>query len=874
LLPYFLLLYFALTLFVSAALLFLVQPMVGKMILPKLGGTPAVWNTCMVFFQAVLLVGYAYTHTLSTWHSRNRQLLTQIVILLLPFFFLLLPFTLDEDWRPPQEDNPIFSVLWLLLGMVGLPFFVVATSAPLLQKWFASTGHPAGKDPYFLYGASNLGSMLALLLYPLAVEPLFGIPEQTWLWTVGYGVLVAMVLGCMALVYWVPIKVELASVPVTVPPAPVLVQPAVEPKTAIKSGRKLGRKREVPAAWEEKAPVAKPSPQEQEVTWLRRLRWLGLAAVPSSLMLGVTTHLTTDIAAIPFFWVLPLALYLLTFILVFSRWPVTWTEWPHTIVLYVQPFLLVALILVMTAGLTLPYTWMEFAFHVVVFFTTTLMCHGELAKDRPSTRYLTEFYLWMSLGGVLGGLFNALFAPLVFKVGVIEYPLAMVLACLLRPYLLTKMVLIPGDTDSEGPTMWGLFLDFFIPFLIAAWTLIIVKYSSGRIEIYAKALMAVTMLAMSSRPIRFGLALGMFMLVIALQDRQSTSHVFEDRSFFGFVRVRKDMGEDSTYYNTLIHGGINHGQQSLDPARRRDSITYFHPTGGIGQIFQEWHDYRVPVGLVGMASMGRGALPLLIPAFDPPYSKFDWPDARIYASLVGLGASPLDPWGTLVDLHSEPPYAVVGLGIGTLASHAKPLQHVTFYEIDPIIKRLSLPPQGEAPIFYYLQDAADRGSHVEVILGDGRLSLQHAPEHYYHILVLDAFSSDAIPVHLLTKEAVQLYLTRLAEGGVLIFNTTNRYVDITGVLADIAKDLDLNCYAYGDYGDASMPTKFGSDWVVMQRKNLGTRGKAFNGGPPMEERVPIHSMSGRPPWYEPDPLGGLVWTDRYSNLLRVLRWGR
>lgn len=876
------LIYFAVTLFVSAALLFLVQPMVGKMILPSLGGTPAVWNTCMVFFQMVLLVGYGYTHTLSNW-PRSRQLLAQLVILALPF--IVLPFSLG-DWRPPEETNPVFSVLWLLLGMVGLPFFVVATSAPLLQKWFASTGHPAGKDPYFLYGASNLGSMLSLFLYLLAVEPLFALEEQTWLWTVCYGVLVLLVIGCMLMVWRIAPSAPLQLVNVPGEPA-VAPSQAVDQKTAIKRGRRLGSPEAAPAR------ASTPARTLDDVTWGRRLRWILLAAVPSSLMLGLTTHLTTDIAAIPVFWVVPLALYLLTFILVFSRWPVVWTDWPHFVVLYAQPFLLMGLVIVLVAKLSMLSTAMEFLLHILVFFLTTLMCHGELAKDRPSTRHLTEFYLWLSVGGVLGGLFNALIAPMYFKMGVVEYPLALVLACLLRPRMLTGTVLVPGDTTDRETTTLGQMLDFAYPVAIGAATAGLMYMMrediiSRRVEIFGKAFLALLVLAMSGRPLRFGLSLGVLMLVIALHEHRSDAYVFEDRSFFGFVRVRKDTTEvlvrkewnpfkedynreyKEVHLHVLMHGGINHGSQHLDPNRRRETITYFHPSGGIGQLFEEWHDPRMPANIVGI---GCGSpLGLLFPFWDPPYSKFDWPDARLPASLAGMAGSPMDALaGLLVNTQSEPPYAVVGLGTGALAAHAKPFQHMRFYEIDPVVKRLSLPlDENEEPIFSYVHDAKFiRGADIDVILGDGRLSLKQAPDSYYHILVLDAFSSDAIPVHLLTKEAVQLYLTKLAEGGVLVFNTTNRYVNINGVLADIAKDLDLDCYYQGDYGD-DVVNRFGTDWIVMQRKNLGTRG-AYNGGPPMAQRVALRKISGRTIWYEAEPLKRPVWTDRYSNLLSVLR---
>ena len=947
-----LLLYFAATLFVSATLLFLVQPMVGKMILPRLGGTPAVWTTCMVFFQAVLLIGYGYTHSLSRVRNRRVQLLIHLVILVLPFAFFLLPFSLSDDWQPADTDNPVFDVLWLLLGMVGLPFFVVATSAPLLQKWFGDTGHEASKDPYFLYGASNLGSMLALVLYPLAMEPLFAvhpppdlalrrqqivsqaekfrdkaegelsfeeralldkvesldeeIQEQSWLcqtrfWMIGYGLLMVMVAGCVVIVWKAPAGTKPAVVEPAVAEVPKVVAP-VEQRTAIQPSRKIGRSRGGKS-------VAVPAPSEEikvatrAVTWPRRIRWIFLAAAPSSLMLGVTTHLTTDIAAIPFFWVIPLALYLFTFILVFSNWvvpvigslltfsrerlrkPVAWTDEPHTIVLYVQPFVLGGLVLMISVGQSLPYTWMTFGFHVLVFFLTALMCHGELAKDRPGTAHLTEFYLWMSVGGVLGGLFNGLFAPKFFQVGVLEYPIAMVFACILRPRMLGEAVFIPGDTDKYKVTTLGRAVNLFMPFLMALLTcavlfLIPPKYYFGvPLQFYGRAFVLVLVLSMFGRPFRFAMSLGVFMLIVFEYERRIDALVFQARSFFGFVRVQekgeKNLAAQETgpRFYSLLHGGINHGQQNRARVHRRDPITYFHPTGGIGQVFSR---FTWPV------KRGPGA-EYSWPDYHLDDNQYHWPDTRLPASLVGLGASPWDAaLGACVNTQSEPPFAVIGLGIGQLAAHAKPFQRVRFFEIDPLVKRLSEPSveivNGERvklePLFTFVKDAVDRDSDIEVEIGDGRLLLQKEPKHYYHIIVIDAFSSDAIPVHLLTREALEMYLDKLAEGGVLVFNTTNRYVELTGVLRDLADKLKLTCYHFGDHDSDEYPTRFASDWLVMQRRGINPHGPRYNGGPLMPPL--LLDAEGNSAWKIPNPLGGPVWTDRYSNLLRrgVMRWGQ
>jgi hypothetical protein len=888
--------------FVSASLLFLVQPMVGKMVLPRLGGTPAVWNTCMVFFQAVLLIGYGYTHSLSTWFSRRGQLAMQMVILLMPFAFLMLPFSLGS-WTPPGDSNPIASVLWLLMGMVGLPFFVVATSAPLLQKWFADTGHPAGKDPYFLYGASNLGSMLSLVLYPLAVEPLFPIGvnygEQAWIWTVGYAMLTALIAGCIVLVWRAPSQqMQLAGMPAPVGDPPPAPPPGDAPKTAVQPARRHGR-RGIGWTAPQTAPTSaalKTTPKP--VTLGRRLRWLALAAVPSSLMLGVTTHLTTDVAAIPFFWVIPLALYLLSFICVFSKIPKipitiygfplpsgAWTDKPHTAVLFLQPFVLTIVIMFVIQGVFMSGVWIAFLLHVSLFFLTALMCHGELAKDRPGTEHLTEFYLWMSLGGVLGGSFNALVAPLIFRFGpTIEYPLAMIAAYFLRPKLIGQYVLIPGDTDAYESTRLGKVLDLAIPVLLGIWTFLAYftahkvasfnqahRFNLGlfRLDLslfdLTKVLTGMLIIGMFARPIRFGLSLAAFWMITLGFQQYEQPWIFEDRDFFGFVRVRIDYPSDErdvpesrrNLYYALIHGDIDHGWQALGNQAtseqeklqlRREPLTYFHPYGGIGQVFNRFNWFG-----------------------DSGSDGFTWPDYRMPAALVGLGASPLDMgWALAAQSQSEPPYACIGLGIGTLGAHAKPFQFVRFYEIQPLVKQLSLPGDGKTPIFHFLQDAKNRGSDIDVILGDGRLTLdKDKVAGYYHILVIDAFASDAIPVHLLTKEAMEMYLSKMAPNGLLIFNTTNRYVELNGVLRDLADELDLTCYYCGAYQNKNVPLLTGSDWVVLQRRNWEPKKTGAGQMPGYVLPPPIVDEVN---WVIPDNRGGPIWTDNYSNLLRVMRW--
>ncbi len=415
---------FALTMFVSATLLFLVQPMIGKMVLPLLGGTPAVWNTCMVFYQALLLGGYYYAHKSTTGLETTAQTKLHAGVLLSALGVLIVaavltssssPIPIVKSLSPQGDDYPFFGVIVLLTVAIGLPFFVVSTSAPLLQKWFADTGHPSSKDPYFLYAASNFGSLLALVAYPALVEPNLLVIHQAWLWAIGYGILVVLVFAC---------------------------------------ARAVNRSVAAAARAEEFSPkrsvAAKPlAAEESDPTFLRKLRWVALAFVPSSLMLGITTFVSTDMASIPLLWIIPLSLYLITFIIVFSKVP---TEL-HVTMSLLMPVSVLLIVFVMTSHVPVKFIWL-IALHMLNFFIVTMVCHGELAHDRPSTKHLTSFYLLMSVGGMLGGLFNAFVAPIVFTF-TSEYPITLVLACFLLPSMF--------DEKDRKVSSWTPTLDLLLP---------------------------------------------------------------------------------------------------------------------------------------------------------------------------------------------------------------------------------------------------------------------------------------------------------------------------------------------------------------------------------------------------------------------------
>ena len=417
---------FALTMFVSATLLFLVQPMVGKMILPLLGGTPAVWNTCMVFYQALLLAGYYYSHRTTSKLDSVKQTRLHTIVMLVPLVAMVIailvssngsPIPIAKSLSPQGDDFPFFGVIAVLFVAIAMPFFVVSTSAPLLQKWFGYTGHPSAKDPYFLYGASNFGSLLALVAYPAVVEPNLKIIDQTWVFGIGYAILVALVWYCGYLVR--------------------NAKPVVEPIVTSKKQSVIVK--------------TEPVIEEKEPTLSRKLRWLGLAFVPSSLMLGVTTFMSTDIASLPLLWIIPLALYLLTFIIAFSNVPKEF----HLVMTLITPVMILLLVFLTTSN-TKPKFAMILLLHMATFFCVTMTCHGELARSRPSAKYLTTFYLIMSIGGMLGGIFNGLFAPIFFTF-TSEYPLTLIAACLFLPKLL------PSDDKNES---WFNYLDIIVPIAV------------------------------------------------------------------------------------------------------------------------------------------------------------------------------------------------------------------------------------------------------------------------------------------------------------------------------------------------------------------------------------------------------------------------
>jgi hypothetical protein len=742
---------FAMTLFLGAALLFWIEPMFAKMVLPLLGGSPAVWNTCAVFFQAAVLAGYAYAHVAPARLGMRRHAALHLGLLLLPL--LILPVAVPGSWYPPLGVNPIPWLLSVLFVAVGLPFFMVATTAPLLQTWFTRSGHPAARDPYFLYAASNLGGLVGLLSYPLLLEPNWSLTTHSRIWTLGYGTLVLLTLAC-AVVLW---------------------------RSPRDEGEPGGEGCQV-----QNAPVV-------PIGWGRKARWLALAFVPSSLMLSVTTYLTTDIAAIPLLWVVPLALYLLTFIAAFARRP----PLPHRFVVRTMPMVVLLVALLLFSGVTGP-TWLLLPLHFVGLGVVALACHGELARDRPAARQLTAFYLWLSLGGVLGGLFNALAAPLLFP-GVAEYPMVLALAALLLPAQQEQSSINdssnPKIADCNEPFLMAR-ADLLFPLGLGLLTAVLIVGANalplppGAASVGAMfAVPAVICYSFRDRPLRFGLGLGALFLAGLLDNSVHGRVEHRQRSFFGVHRITID---EAGTHRLLFHGNTVHGCQNLDPARRGEPLTYYHRTGPIGVLFQELEQSHHP-------------------------------------------------------LHEV---AVVGLGAGSLAAYGRPGQHWTFYEIDPAVVDLSR----DSGYFTFLRDSA---ASLDFVLGDARLRLAQGEERRYGLIVIDAFGSDATPVHLLTREALRVYLARLGEDGILAFHISNRYVNLRPVLAELAHDANLTCLAWEDTpvsASAEKEGKYPSSWVVMSRSS-----------------ATLSTLQHRTPWSELRRAPGqTVWTDDFADLLRQL----
>ncbi len=720
---------FVLTILTGSFLLFLVQPMVARMALPRLGGAPNVWNSAMLVYQALLLAGYYYAHRLSKLPIARQA---RIHLVLFAIAAVTLPVGLID--LPPSPAG--FEVLWvpaLLALSIGPVFLLVSAQAPLMQRWYASD--PDAGAPWALYAASNLGSFSGLVAYPLVVEPLLSIHAQSWLWTVGYGLLLGLIALCA-----------------------VARRGATGPVTTA-----------------ETAAIA-PIPRRKIALWL------ALAAVPSGLMLSTTTHLTTDLFAMPLLWVIPLGLYLLSFVFAFAERRGA----AQTLTLATWPALFTAGALAMVSqgsnGLVPVFA------SVALLFLICVALHARLYDERPDPAHLTLFYLIMSLGGVLGGLFTALFAPVVFD-WAWEHPLLVLAAALLLPASAAfDWRSLPGLDPSSHHIVRIAALAMA---LFCSWQVMTIVESDGNKLLAAFWLVGVTaggLLVSQWRWLVFMVLLWAMLAQGGLLTLKETLEGSRQRSYFGIYTVR-DRPADKV--RTLAHGTTLHGVQSTDPAKARQPLSYYGPTSGAGLVF-----------------------------------------ARAQA-LFGPGAR----------------LGVVGLGAGSLACYKKPGEVWTFFEIDPLVVSYS-----RDRTFTYLQDCAP---DARIVLGDARIELTKIPAGSLDVLAVDAFSSDAIPLHLMTDEALGVYERALSPKGVMLLHISNRFIDLEPVLAADAKKRGLTAVKRFDV-PATNDGYTASVWIALSRDPGAI--------------AAIRAQSGGQEW---SPLGKpsrSVWTDDHASILPHVEW--
>jgi hypothetical protein len=719
--------------FVSALLLFSVQPLFAKMVLPRLGGSPAVWSVAMVFFQSLLLAGYLYAHLLMRIKSRVIPIVVHLVLLIVAF--AALPLTIAARWGEPPTSGYALWLLGLFVASIGLPFFALAANNPLLQAWFVRTGHPDSADPYFLYASSNIGSFLALLSYPLALEPIFTLRMQNLIWTGGYGVLIVLIAACGFLLWRAPASVTAGNV-------------AAQSDTAAPS-------------------------------WGTRLRWIFLAAVPSGLLIAVTAHISTDVAAAPLLWVLPLSLYLLTWVLVFQSRPLL----PHKWVLWAQPAAIAGVIVLLAVGgeqnllLTL-------GGHQLCFFVIAMACHGELARTRPPAKYLTGFYVALSFGGMIGGLFAGLIAPNVFS-WVAEYPILVVLAALCRPPVKERW---PFWSRPFWPLLVVLSVALIVPSQgkdsLFDWFEANRVYVAGGVAVFGMLLV----LGLNASRLKLAVIAALALVLVRLYPAED-GRVDTVRSFFG---VHKILTTPHGQYHVLMHGTTIHGAQKITnddgtPIQGRpEPITYYHKDGGIGQAIT--------------AIRERKGAPLRV--------------------------------------------AAIGVGSGTLTCAAAPGETWKFFEIDQTMVDTARDPK----YFSYIQNCQP---DLKPVIGDARLTFAREPDGLYDLIIVDAYSSDAIPIHLATQEAMKIYKDKLSPQGVVLMHVSNRHLELASVVVGIADANGMKSWVYNEDSGRDGEYIFATNVVVSAR-----------------DEADIGKLASSDKWEETDAKPDQrVWTDDYCNVL-------
>ncbi len=757
---------FAATILLSAFLLFQVQPLIAKLILPWFGGSAAVWTSCMLFFQMALLGGYAYAHWVNGQAGRKQ---TIIHLVLLALSFLSLPILPSAWWKPQGGEDPLLRILGLLAATVGLPYFLLASTSPLLQSWYSRSN--GGAMPYRFFALSNAGSMLGLLTYPVLIEPYLTSGQQAWMWSISY---VAFVLVC-GVVAW--------------------------------------RLRDAHSQRGDTAAV----PADGKPGWSERLVWMGLAACASALLLAVTNHLTQNIAAIPFLWVLPLSLYLLSFILCFDsdRWYWRW------LFIRLGAVALPAVAYAISTENDIGNLTVALAFFCTALFVLFMVCHGELARRRPAPAYLTSFYLMVSVGGAIGGLLIGFAAPY-FLNGLYDLPIVVSLTGFMLVYLLW---LERGKGTSKAIRDSSFLSEPYDKVVIAVLTLALVGYIAMRMAAakfgYPSFLKAPFLSAFYDSPVLLGIA-GLIAAYIfwrgrgALDDkslnegfvtfviaaglaigiagflaRDTWNNVKHSRvlvrNFYGALRVYdEDSNGTMGTVRTLRHGTIDHGEEFLLPQYERFATTYYAEKSGVGLTIQK-------LQMTGPINVG-----------------------------------------------------VIGLGAGTIATYARPIDHYTFYDINPLVPRIA------RTQFRFLPGCM--AIECNVVLGDARLSLEREASKQFDVLAVDAFSGDAIPVHLLTRQAYKLYWRHLKPDGVLAVHVSNKYLNLGPVVAlsaaeDGKQAMMVSLEAEEDKEIAA------SDWVlVSSRQGFFEQPEIKNA----DEKI--------------SPIPGLrTWTDDYSNLYKILR---
>lgn len=705
---------FSLTIFTGSFLLFMIQPMVGKILLPALGGVPAVWTTCMLFFQAALLAGYIYAERGIRLLGCARQSMLHLMLMI--GAWLLLPVNVDLSGAETAYATPIIWLVSRLSASIGILFFLLAANAPLVQRYYSQTAQPDADDPYFLYSASNTGSLLALLLFPLMLEPFLGAAQIRWLWSIGY-LLLTILLSFCAFITWNP-----------------------EPLTkrgSEQSGRKNAEAddcKQITASskkGDNQATVVMTEPGFKNVNWHQAITWAFLGFMPCGAMLAVTTHITTDISSAPLLWIVPLAGYLVSFILVFARSPF-WRQikWER----FLFPSTLLGLL--MYYYVLTERAWLAIGMHFLFMMLACMFFHSRLAQARPAVEQLNSFYVWMSAGGVAAGIFTSVIAPLVF-VTQAEYLLIMLITALAAAFC----------SGSTPRTSLVIRQETLISGIFSLAFCLLIYYSrKGAEELIS--LETARQLAFSlflifmfyRRPISTGLVLLLTFAALQIAGKPSDARILhQERSFYGILKVSRLATDGQTrdpdlkiagiadIFHRLHHGYTLHGVERRVKVRYQLPLSYYSREGPIGALFKA---------------------------------------AIINRNCRNIG--------------------VVGLGCGTIAWYGRAWQNIDFFEIDPAVIRIARNPD----YFTFLSNCR---SSLRIIAGDARVQLRHVPDRHYDLLVLDAYSSGSVPTHLLTLEAFELYQRKLQQNGLIVFHISNRYLKLSPVIERICKKLGMNC---------------------------------------------------------------------------------